>query len=110
LHGLVKLGEFDFLDERDSLFNAVGLGFDLLGGGRILLACFAAHNKIGPNGRERTRPPQPPKVVSLIITKPGLLAQPRSVELEDFLNTTLSGLPGGARRTAQPDRCRLEPT
>jgi hypothetical protein len=38
LHGLVKLGEFDLLDQGNSFLYGVGLGFDLLGGGRVFLA------------------------------------------------------------------------
>ena len=38
LHGLVELGELDFLDQRDSLFKLIFLGFYLLAGGCILFA------------------------------------------------------------------------
>jgi hypothetical protein len=43
LYGLVELGKFDFLDERNGLFQPIFLGFDLFPRGLILLTEFSCH-------------------------------------------------------------------
>ena len=41
--GLVELGEFDFLEERNGLFELVLFGLDLLPRGLILFTWFMCH-------------------------------------------------------------------
>ena len=43
LHGLVELGEFDLLDERNGLFELIFPGLYLLPRGLILFTWFACH-------------------------------------------------------------------
>ena len=42
-HGLIELGELDFLEERNGLFQLVFSGFDLFARGLIFLAWLTCH-------------------------------------------------------------------
>jgi hypothetical protein len=42
-HRLIELCELDFLKKRNSLFQEILLGFDLLLGGLVLFAWFTCH-------------------------------------------------------------------
>jgi hypothetical protein len=47
---LVKLGEFDLLDERESFLEGIGPLLNLLRRSGIFFAWFSCHDVSGPNG------------------------------------------------------------